>query len=398
MSARRSIAAAAVALLVAAAPMLLQGQASGTGSSSSAAARQSVKASAVPPVIQPGKGTARSTQAKAGVSAVFSPARPGRPVTLYRKAGSKWVKAGSTKQKDGGIATFAFKLPSAATSYRVTAEKFQGLAPVTSSEVTTEEWWRKATFTDEFSGSRLGSDWSIRGTEYDPGSLRRCSKGDLKAVKVRRGTLQLSVLKDKSKGNKKCTAKRADGSVVGKYAYRLNGHVSTAGTQFFTYGYAAARIKFQERRGQHSSFWLQPQSVTSGKSAAQGGAEIDVIEWFGRDTPSGGLTSFVYYPRNNRPVKVGDWIKNPDYYLAGKSDEWWKSYHVFSVEWTKRGYVFRIDGQETWRTNKGVSGRPEYLILSLLSSDYELPNLGGDQRLPQTMNVDWVQFWQDPAA
>ena len=36
----------------------------------------------------------------------------------------------------------------------------------------------------------------------------------------------------------------------------------------------------------------------------------------------------------------------------------------------------------------------EYLILSLLSSDYELPDLGGEDRLPQHMYVDWVQFWR----
>ena len=49
---------------------------------------------------------------------------------------------------------------------------------------------------------------------------------------------------------------------------------------------------------------------------------------------------------------------------------------MFSVEWSPGGYVFRIDGRETWRTSAGVSRRPEYLILSLLSSDYELPGLG----------------------
>jgi len=67
---------------------------------------------------------------------------------------------------------------------------------------------------------------------------------------------------------------------------------------------------------------------------------------------------------------------------------------VFSVEWTPSRYVFRIDGKETFRTSRGVSGRPEFLILSLLSSDYELGYLGGEARLPQSMKVDWVRFWQ----
>ena len=66
---------------------------------------------------------------------------------------------------------------------------------------------------------------------------------------------------------------------------------------------------------------------------------------------------------------------------------------MFSVEWTPESYIFRIDGHETFRTSKGVSGQPEYLILSLLSSDYELANLDED-KLPQAMSVDWVRYWE----
>ena len=39
---------------------------------------------------------------------------------------------------------------------------------------------------------------------------------------------------------------------------------------------------------------------------------------------------------------------------------------------------------------EGVSGVPEFLILSLLSSDYELQHLDGDDKLPQHMDVDWA--------
>jgi hypothetical protein len=67
---------------------------------------------------------------------------------------------------------------------------------------------------------------------------------------------------------------------------------------------------------------------------------------------------------------------------------------VFSVEWTATEYVFRIDGHEVWRTSEGVSHDPEFLILSMLSSDFELPTLGSRQALAQTASVDWVKFWQ----
>ena len=43
------------------------------------------------------------------------------------------------------------------------------------------------------------------------------------------------------------------------------------------------------------------------------------------------------------------------------------------------------------RTTRGISQAPEFLILSMLSSDFELGLLGGDRRLPQHAYVDWVQ-------
>ena len=33
-------------------------------------------------------------------------------------------------------------------------------------------------------------------------------------------------------------------------------------------------------------------------------------------------------------------------------------------------------------------------ILSLLSSDYELENLGSESKLPQHSFVDWMQIWE----
>ena len=46
------------------------------------------------------------------------------------------------------------------------------------------------------------------------------------------------------------------------------------------------------------------------------------------------------------------------------------------------------------RTDQGISHDPEFLILSMLSSDFELPALANRQGLTQTASVDWVKFWQ----
>jgi beta-glucanase (GH16 family) len=252
--------------------------------------------------------------------------------------------------------------------------------------------WGSPDFSDEFSLASLGQDWSQRLQGYSKASKRKCSKADPSAVKVRRGTARLSVIKDPDRTGTKC---RYEGD---RYAWRLNGAIDTqsSSTGSLRYGYAAARIKFQPRRGQHASFWLQPKSRDANEGSARDtGAEMDVIEWFGEDQPQGGLASFIYYYPDNGQAgvtakKVGGYIRRPGRF----GRDWAGKYHVFAVEWTPHHYVFRIDGKEAFRTKQGVSGQPQYLILSLLSSDYELKHLGGDRHLPQTMSVDWVRFWK----
>ena len=54
--------------------------------------------------------------------------------------------------------------------------------------------------------------------------------------------------------------------------------------------------------------------------------------------------------------------------------------------------VVVIDGEVTQRIEGETSGRDEFLILSLLSSDYELPRFNGE--LPETMEVDWARVWE----
>lgn len=359
--------------------------------SAASRAKESASLRMHPQIAQPGRDPASAARAKSAMTATFSPAKAGRPVVLERLSGQQWSKVSKGRENANGWVDFTAKsrVKHEVATYRVVARAYKGLARVTSSGVRTDVWG-DADFSDEFSQTSLGPAWSDRLQGYQPDSYRKCSKADPSAVDVRGGTLLLSVLKDPARKDSRCRYKGD------KYAWRLNGHIGTQGTESFTYGYAAARIKLQPRRGQHAGFWLQPQSRTAEEGSAKDtGAEIDVIEWFGNHDPHGGLTSFIYYYPDDGKAgvtakKVGGYIPHPDRF----GDDWASKYHVFSVEWTPKRYIFRIDGQETYRTGQGVSGRPQYLILSLLSSDYELPHLGGDRRLPQTMAVDWVRFWQ----
>jgi beta-glucanase (GH16 family) len=359
---------------------------------SASAAKQKATISALPAIAQPGSGTAKARKAKAAVAVELKPVRKNRPVVLQRKAGGGWKTAGRTKTTAAGLAEFT--VPTKKARYRAVAAAYRGLSPVTTKTVSSAQWG-KADWTDEFGGSRLASDWSHRALEYNPAGLRNCAKGDPSAATVTKGALRLSVLADPARAAETCTAYRGDGKKIGQFKYRLNGHVSTQGRYDFKYGVAAARMKFQKSKGQHTSFWLQPTTLRpAATTAARGGAEIDVIEWFGAGGKQSGLTSFIYMPSTKGPVKVGGFLKQQDRFLSSKKDDWWKRYHVFSVEWNKKAYIFRIDGKETARITKGISKVSQYPILSQLSSDYELPNLGSESRLPQHSYVDWIQVWE----
>lgn len=400
MSARRVLAASAVALILPATLLLNSETGSATDSDSAARAAatsasskkagQRISLEVLPQIVQQGKRPASANAAKGAVAATIKPVKVGRPVVLEQLNGSSWKKVGKAKQEKNGQVNFTALVSKGGQplTYRVTAQKYRGLTSITSASADTTRWLTP-TFSDEFAGSTLSPMWNMRGQDYEAISKRLCSKGSPEAVKVSGGTLRLSVIKDRARSGKCLATSR---KTKKKISYRLNGHIGTDTTFNFRYGVAAARIKMQSAQGQHASFWSQP--VGENKPGSDG-HEIDVIEYFGDKHPQGGLTSFIHWYKGKRLIKTGSWIKDSTSFLKNKKDGWSKSYHVFSVQWTPKVLIFRIDGKETWRTSARVSKARQYLILSLLSSDYEALEMP-DKKLPQTMNVDWVRVWETP--
>ena len=62
-------------------------------------------------------------------------------------------------------------------------------------------------------------------------------------------------------------------------------------------------------------------------------------------------------------------------------------FHVYSVEWSPKGCIFRMDGRETYRIAEGVSQVPQYFILSLLTADWE-------PRVSTAASCLTVRVWQ----
>ena len=396
MSARRALAVSALSLLVPASLVLVTATGSATETSGEPAAStsarrnvtQTVHLVALPQIVQPGGRVASPDDAKAAFTATIEPIAVGRKVRLQVRRGSSWQTVATVSQDRNGRAQFAARasVNGQALTYRVSAASFRGLPSIKSSTVSTERWLTP-TWTDEFSGDSLSKDWHQ--PREGPTSRRACA-GAPGGAPRRSGSaaapLRLSVLRDRSRHTLCPALKR--GEIAGRYAYRLNGHIGTDDAFSFRYGVAAARIKFPRLRGQHGSFWMQP---VGGMYPGGTGHEIDVTEFFGAKAKRSGLFSYIHRYEGGRVVKTGTTI--PDTFLHGPRDGWGKNFHVFSVQWTPRSLIFRIDGKETWRIGGRISQVPQYLILSLLSSDYELPQIQ-DRQLPQHMYVDWVRVWE----
>ena len=223
----------------------------------SAAKKQTVTLRVLPPLAQPGPTAAGVAGARSVVLATVTPAKSRRPVVLERKKGRTWKKVARAFLDRRGTAQLVLPPPRRLAALPRHCEGVQGAPRRVRSDLPSRPAGALPTFVDDFAGDALGPSWSHRVQAYDPAGLRNCAKGDPAAVAITGGALRLSVVPDPARPEP-CTAYRADGSLVGQFRYRLNGHVTTAGQKSLHYGFAAARMKFQKDRGQHASFWMQP--------------------------------------------------------------------------------------------------------------------------------------------
>jgi hypothetical protein len=359
---------------------------------------QSVDVAVLPPIAQPGFTPAAPELASTMVTARVRPSTRGRRASLEVRLRDRWSVVATARTDAAGRVMFtaATTVDGRPATYRVQAAQYRGLADVRSAPVRAIAWGSPA-FVDGFDGVALGPAWEHRIQFHNPWGGRACSQGSPSAVVVSGGTVRLSVLPDPELAGETCVSYDEYGRPTGTHTYRLNGHISTQSAFDFRYGVAAARIRFQRQRGQHGAFWMQPRGLLD-TGPTPWGAEIDVVEWYGAARGRERMMSTVHRHTagGDELTSVGGPIENLNRFLASRSDRWWTGYHVFSVEWTPREYVFRIDGRETTRITSGVSHHPEFLILSMLSSDFEL-DLIDDEDLPQYLDVDWVAAWSRSA-
>jgi beta-glucanase (GH16 family) len=358
----------------------------GASSAKKPARATSVEATlaSLPPIVAPGTSPA-APSSTGSLLATFSPAQPGQRVVLEKKVARGWKVVAKATEDQWGSAAFA---PGRGT-YR--ARTTSGGRTWATGQVTTSRWTPE--FEDTFSGTGLDTTvWNDQRREHESVyAPRTCARVDAAARRVEGGVLHLGVAPDPARVGLPCSY--TSRGAAGTSPYLLNSQVATEHTRSFRHGIVAARIKPQRAKGMHSGFWMLPQGTTYVDGVPAGGTEIDVMEFFGETGRSDEtIGSHVhYYEPGWDKVSLGDMFPTARRSL-GKNRSWWQEFHVFSVEWTPSEYIFRIDGREYYREAKAVSQTPQYLVLSNLTSDYELGELTADE-LGDSAQVDWVRVF-----
>lgn len=151
-----------------------------------------------------------------------------------------------------------------------------------------------------------------------------------------------------------------------------------------TYGYYEIRCILPQDEGHWAAFWLQ--TPIMGKfigEPAKAGAEIDIFEYLPNNPKH--IHHTVHWDGYETHHKsVHKLIRNRKFNP--------KTWHTFGVEWTPESYTFYIDGEATFKTNKGVSQRKQYIILSL-----EVGAWAGNiakASLPDYYIIDYVRVYQ----
>ena len=144
------------------------------------------------------------------------------------------------------------------------------------------------------------------------------------------------------------------------------------------YGYFEVRCKVPQMQGGWAAFWMMPYGNKPGNSGNDG-TEIDIFEsingWKGQINHA--LHWDGYGPEHKHEAKK---MQRPDLY-----DD---NYHIFSVMWTPKEYIFYIDNKETWRTSTGgVADVKQYLKLTLEVSGHTWP---GDWKKQKIKTIHWL--------
>lgn len=155
------------------------------------------------------------------------------------------------------------------------------------------------------------------------------------------------------------------------------------------YGYYEIRCKLPTQPGWWAAFWLQSPIIGSTLDPAFSGVEVDIMENFTRDN---------IISHNNHWDGYG-----PDHKCCGSGERKLKDtpdgFHVFGLDWSPDGYIYYVDGKESWHTSEAVSHTEQFILVSTECMGYRNSDQPDEVLkkvvLPDAFLVDYVRVFDE---
>jgi L-ascorbate metabolism protein UlaG (beta-lactamase superfamily) len=155
------------------------------------------------------------------------------------------------------------------------------------------------------------------------------------------------------------------------------------------YGYYEIRCKLPAQPGWWTAFWLQSPTIGCSLDPATAGVEVDIMENFTRDGIVHHNNHWNGYGADHREAASGE----------RKLDETPDGFHVFGLHWSPTGYVYYIDGRESWRVGGPVSHRAQFILVSTECMGYRNGDTPDPKLLqavlPDAFIVDYVRVFDE---
>ena len=156
-----------------------------------------------------------------------------------------------------------------------------------------------------------------------------------------------------------------------------------------SYGYYEIRCKLPTQPGWWNAFWLQSPTIGSTLDPALSGVEVDIMENFSRDDVVFHNNHWDGYGADHKTAGSG----------ARKVEDTADGFHVFGLDWSKDGYVYYIDGKESWRVAGPVSDREQFILVSTECNGYRKGDNPAPEllkaKLPDAFIVDYVRVYDE---
>lgn len=154
------------------------------------------------------------------------------------------------------------------------------------------------------------------------------------------------------------------------------------------YGYYEIRCKMPTQEGWWVAFWLQSPTIGATLDPLDSGVEIDIMENFTRNGTVSHNIHWDGYGKNHKHAGSGKLSMTLN---DGK-------FHTYGVDWSSTGYIFYVDGKETWRVAGPVSHREQFILVSAECNGYRngaaSPVLK-EVKLPDYFIVDYIRVFDE---